>query len=160
MTMIIPEGVRYSLFNYYVKDMNATGAKMPTYDRFFEECLSICHEMNIPLQSNWSSFYDECNKRKISHKNTSTTEPQSPTPINMRDSITNEEEDYWKIECANAKHAFKIPNPYKDRMESISPIHKELYALSKEVLDNPLDKKIVNSYYEQLKKMFIGSMFF
>lgn len=136
MDMIIPEGVRYSLFNYYVKDMNANHSKMPSFERFFEECLEICKEMNIDLRVKWSAFYDECDKRKINAKKTACSEPYRGELTKVRQSVSYSEDDFWNVERAVAENPERyrsvgyLKNPWADFMLTLSHYKRpELYIL-------------------------------
>lgn len=164
MEMIIPEGVRYSLFNYYVKEMNASGSKMPNYERFFEECLDICKEMNINLRAKWSAFYDECDKRKINAKKTACTETARPEAPVLRGPMAYAEKDFWNVECAVARDPDKykslgyMKNPWADFMLTLKEYeHSELYLLylksHGDGADEPLPEELVK-YHERLKETF------
>jgi len=54
--------------------------------------------MNIHLGSNWSRFYDDCDKRKINAKKMVCAEPKKPETFQERVLLPNTEEDFWKVE--------------------------------------------------------------
>lgn len=163
MEMIIPEGVRSTLYTKYLKEHQENISKMPVYERFFEECLNICQEIKVDLRSNWKRFYDECDRKKINAKKAIGTEPKRPEPFEPRPVGLYTEEDFWRVERDVLSRPDKwkklgyIRNPWADFMLTIKEYQlPELYLLylkSHPEGECPLQDEIV-SYHALMKEVF------